>query len=80
MARVITSARTSKLKPVMADAAQDHQGVFERIERAPFQMALLLQDQPVETHRLIPRFQETRGASSSREFGSRHLLYVANQI
>ena len=27
------------------DAAQNHQDLFERIERAPFQLALLLQDQ-----------------------------------
>ncbi len=32
----------------MTDAAQDHQEIFERIERAPFQMALFLQDQPVK--------------------------------
>src|SRR4029078_4252181 len=33
-----------------ANAAQDHQQVFEGVERAPFEMALLVQDQAVETH------------------------------
>ncbi len=48
MVRVTTSHITSTREAGDGDAAQDHQHVFERIERAPFQVALLLQDQAVE--------------------------------
>src|SRR5215471_1342418 len=35
-----------------SDPAEDHQKIFERIERPPLKMALLLQYQAVKTHRL----------------------------
>src|SRR4029077_16356212 len=39
------------------NSAQDHQKIFERVEHAPFQMALFLQHQPVKTaHRSIPKY------------------------
>src|SRR5690348_14312339 len=34
------------------DPAEDHQKIFEWIERSPFQMALLLQNQAIKAHRL----------------------------
>src|SRR5215510_14228330 len=63
-----------------ANAAQDHKQVFEGIEYAPFQVALLVQDQAVEAHRSIPELQPgsaRREAEVSRLASG--LLYVANE-
>src|SRR6187399_258016 len=53
-----------------ANAAQDHQQVFEGVERAPFEMALLVQDQAVETHHGISgisaRMRRAGGSRASR--------------
>ena len=47
------------------DAAQDHQDVFERIERAPLQVALLLQDQAViRRHLRIPNLRSKAGSGA----------------
>ena len=45
------------------DAAQNHQHVFEQIERAPFQVALLLQDEAIESGMIDSRIrdEERRG-------------------
>ena len=56
--RVTMSHITRTLKPGDGDAAQDHQDLFERIERAPFQVALLLQDQTVKAASLNSGFDE----------------------
>ena len=61
-----------------ADAAQNHQQVFERIERAPFQMALLLQDQPVKAHWSVPNSAGRAGSRRAPRLGGQ-LFHVADQ-
>src|SRR5262245_13774273 len=45
------------------DSTQHHQEVFKRIERTPFQMALLLQDQAVEAHLHFPNVAQRLSAT-----------------
>ena len=55
--------------------------MFERIERAPFQVALFIQDQPVKPHRPIPdwRKKTMRGADRSPHSRVCCLLYVTDE-